>query len=177
MVRRDLRILEKYNLTIVPNEEVQESDYPRILALYEMLYIGKYTKYSPRYTLKFIQMTHQNKMVDYILLKRGSVIEGFISYFIYNNAMTNCIFGYDISLPHSHALYKLLTRLVLEKADELDLVVNDGSGGDAAKEMRGMKPSTEYMGLYNTHLSLSRRLLWDSVAFVYKKLTRSKNQI
>lgn len=171
MIRRDSKVLKKYNFTIVPSDEVQEDDYPRILALYEMLYMGKYTKYSPQYTQKFIKMTHQNKMVNYVLLKREGVMEGFFSYFIFNGAMINCLFGYDVTLPHSHQIYKVLTRLVLNKAEELGVVMNDGSGGDAAKEIRGMKATTEYMGLYSAHLPLLRRLLWNSVAFFYKKFT------
>lgn len=169
--RRDLRILQKFNFTIVPNDEIQESDYPHMLALYEMLYIGKYTKYSPQYTLKFIKMTHQSKMVAYTLLKKEGVIEGFFSYFVYQNGMMNCLFGYNVDSPQSHEIYKVLTRLILEKSNELGLLYNDGSGGDAAKAMRGLKTSLEYMGLCNDHLPLPRRLLWNGIAFFYKKLT------
>lgn len=166
--RKDLRLMEKHNLRLIPSEQVLESHYPRILELYEMLYVEKYTKYSPRYTVEYIKHTHQNKIVDYVLLEHEGVIEGYFSYFTFNHSMMNCLFGYNVASPISHDLYKLLTRLVLEESEKLGLILNDGSGGDAAKIRRGLKPSSEYMGLYSHHLPMPRRLLWNSVAYFYK---------
>lgn len=168
--RKDLRLMEKHGFTLIPSEDILESHYPRILELYQMLYIDKYTKYSPSYTLEYIKHTHQTKVVKYVILEKEGVIEGFFSYFTYNHSMMNCLFGYNVSSPLSHDIYKLLTRLVLEESEKIGLILNDGSGGDTAKLKRGLKPSSEYMGLYSKHLPLPRRLLWKSVAFFYEKL-------
>lgn len=167
--RRDLKLIESYNYEIVRADQIQESDYARIIDLYEMLYVNKYSKYSPRYTKEFVKNTHQNKMVNYVLLKKGGVVEGFYSYLTFNNAMINCLFGYDVTLDHSHDVYKILTRLVIEEAEKLNLMINDGSGGDSAKINRGMKSTSEFMGIYNAHLPLPRRLLWDAVALCFPK--------
>lgn len=169
--RRDLKILENLNLKIVSSEEIQEGDYSRLRTLYEMLYVDKYTKYSPRYSEKFLKNTHQKKMVTYVALKSGDVIEGFFSYFVYDGVMINCLFGYNTSLSYSHDLYKILTRLVVDESIEKGLILNDGSGGDVAKRQRGLRPFPEYMGLYNTHLAMPRRVLWDIAAFLHKKMT------
>ncbi len=170
--RKDLKIIEKHNFKLLQSHEIQEHHYPRILALYEMLYVDKYTKYSPRYTIEFIKNVHQSKAVEFIALEREGVIEGFLSHFILNKSMVSCLFGYDVTVPHALDIYKLLSRLTLEESEKQNLVFNDGSGGDYSKLMRGEKQSPEYMGVYSKHLSLPRRLLWDSVAFFYKKLTK-----
>lgn len=170
--RKDLRILEKHNLELVSSEEIQETDYARILELYEMIYVNKYTKYSPRYTEEYLKITHKSKMIHYVALKKDGQIVGYFSYFIYNNSVMNTLFGYDITVPYSHDLYKVLTRLVIEESYNHGLIVNDGSGGDVAKLKRGLKPSSEYMGLYCAHLPMPRRLLWNTVAFFYKLLTK-----
>lgn len=168
-IRQDLNVIDKYNFSIVTHDEINESDYERILELYQMLYINKYSKYSPHYTKKYLEITHKNNMVNYTLLKKDGIIEGFFSYFIYNKVMMSCIFGYDTTKSYSHEVYQLLTRLVIEKAEKLGVIVNDGSGGDAAKTLRGMISSSEYMGLYTAHLPLPRRLIWNSIAFFYNK--------
>ncbi len=169
--RRDHKLMERYGYETLRSEDLKEGDYCRIVELYSLLYVKKYTRYSPQYTEAYVKTTHQNKTVHYVAIRRKGVIEGFYSYFIYNKAMINCLFGYDTTLPHAHDIYKVLTRLVLEETERLGLMINDGSGGDSAKTKRGLKPSAEYMGLYNKHLSWPRRFLWNSIAFFYKCLT------
>lgn len=166
--QRDLNILKKYDLEIVPHEAINESDYPRLLELYEKLYIKKYTRYSPHYTVDFLKNTHQKKMVHYSGVKRNGVLEGFLGHFCLNKGMIFSLFGYETEAPHAHDLYKILTRIGLEEAKKLNLILNDGSGGEAAKLNRGLKPSSEYMAIYHKHLPLPRRLLWSTIALFFK---------
>lgn len=168
--RRDMRLIERYNYEIVRNEQLQECDFARMLSLYEMLYLNKYTAYSPKYTEKFFKNVHEKEIVQFVALKKDGVIEGFFGYFIFGNAMINAVFGYDTSLPHSHEIYKILARLTLEEAEKNGLVINEGSGADQAKLNRGLKPYPEYMGLYGAHLSWPRRLIWGAIAALCKKI-------
>lgn len=168
--RRDMRLIAKYNYEIVRNDQIQESDFATMLALYEKLYLDKYTAYSPKYTEKFLKNAHEKKILHFVVLKKEGVIEGFFAYFIFYNSMINAVFGYDTSLPHSHEIYKILARLTLEEAEKNGLVINEGSGADQAKLNRGLKPYPEYLGIYGAHLPWPRRLILQAITALGKKL-------
>jgi len=170
--RRDARLLEKHNYEIIRTDEIEEKDFSRIISLYEMIYLNKYTKYGPKYSEKFLKNTHQKKILNFVALRKNGIIEGFFGYFIFNKGMINCLFGYDVTLPHAREIYCILANLILSETEKLGVVINEGSGGEQAKLNRGLLPHTEYMGLYNAHLPFTRRLMWEGIAYIYKKLQR-----
>lgn len=160
-VMRDKILLEQSDYRVIEHHEISSHDYPRIIELYNMLYLQKYSKHNPQYNEKMIAHWHQNNLLNMKLLKSPSgSIDGVIGCFENEFVTSAPLVGYDTSLPQHIGLYRMLIYLVLKHTDEKNKILNLSSGAPDFKRSRGGQPFIEYAALYSKHLPLRRRIIW-----------------
>ena len=154
--RRDLRLMENGGYLVE-----KEADFARCITLYNLVYRDKHTPFCPHYTVDYLKKAVESDFLEIRVLKRGAETVGVFGFSIRNNTMIVPFFGYDTKLDEKVEIYRILTRLIIEKAEERNVLLNDGSGGDQAKKFRGMKESNEYAAIYARHLPPIRKFFWN----------------
>lgn len=165
--KNDLRLLKKSSYTIVEHGALNENDYQRIVELYNMLYLEKYSVHNPQFNYEFIKLAHQKRTLI-MMGFRNSVgkLDGIIGYFKVGNIITAPLVGYDTRIPKEKGLYRLLMIYLLKKTKEENLLLNLSSGASGFKKLRGGKPHIEYSGIYIKHLPIYLRLFWRFIQFL-----------
>ena len=153
--RRDERLMQSEKYEVGTSE-----DFQKLIWLYDRVYKDKHTIYSPRYTADYLKHAVETGFLNLVVIKKEGVEVGVFGYSIRNGIMIVPFFGYDISCKKRTEVYRILTTLILKKAAELNVALNDGSGGDQAKKFRGMKAANEYAAIYTHHLPLFRKMFW-----------------
>jgi hypothetical protein len=72
--------------------------------------------------------------------------------------ITTPILGYDLTLPTTLGLYRVLSLSLMQQAENLHVVLHQSSGAGEFKRCRGSQGNWEYNVVQCTHLSLWRRL-------------------
>lgn len=158
--RIDLRLLMKSGYEIAGDEELSETDIRRLLHLYNLLYLEKYSYFNPQFSKAFVRHAHQARFFRFRLLRRAGTIDGVMGYYVRNGVMTQPIFGYDTTLSQRLGLYRLLSALTLLEGHEHGLLINASAGVGAFKRIRGGAPALEFNAVYVRHLPAFRQLPW-----------------
>jgi hypothetical protein len=156
--RKDMRRLELLDDELTDLSHIGGADAERIAALYQALYIGKYTALNPAFTSDYIRMTNEAGVIRY----RGTRdADGNISAvaggFNDGRTMTPPVIAYDQSRPRSQGLYRTAMALSVEMAGDAGLKLNWSAGAGIFKANRGGRPVLEYNAYYDRHLSSVRR--------------------
>lgn len=159
--RKDLKLNEKLGYEIVDGKRFSDEDIKRSIALYEKVYVEKYTAFSPRYTEAFLRRVIEHNIFEIYGLKKKGKLDAVTGIFCVDNSMINPFFGYDVEVKEAKELYRLMTMVVIEKAKEKGLVFNDSSGAERTKQWRGLKPYLEYTAFYVKHLPKGRKFFWN----------------
>jgi len=69
------------------------------------------------------------------------------AYFDAPGVMTTPILGYDLALPRPLGLYRLLSMIILERAQQRGLLLHASAGADEFKLLRGAVPALEYLAV------------------------------
>lgn len=141
-------------------ETPTDTELERILDLYNQLYLEKYARLNPQYTLAFLKNLLSEKIIRIKALWHGEKIVAFTGYFTLDGVMINPLIGYDRSYPQKEGLYRLLTLETMLEAEKQGLLLNMSSGAAHFKRLRGAQPFLEYNMVYDRHLSFFRRLPW-----------------
>ncbi len=157
--RRDRRLVNKLGYLVLRNNELIGRE-KRICELNRKIYIDKHTKYGPAYTEKFFQVALLSPLFDFVALEKDGVIEGVFAAYKGEQKMCVPIFGYDPEHPQMSQIYRMLTLLVIDESEHCGLFLNDGTGGDVTKQLRGMQKFPEYAAIYARHLRPLRRSFW-----------------
>ncbi len=164
--RRDFRLLEQHGYEVIGKEDFTENDFPRLLELYQKVYLDRYTSYSPHYTVHFLQTAIHNNVIDLIGIKKNGIIDGIMGIRVLNGIMTVPFFGYETSIPQSVGIYRMMSVLVIKEAEKRQVILNDSSGASVPKKFRGLKPLPEYVAVYDKHLAFNRRLFWTGAGLI-----------
>lgn len=132
----------------------------RILELYNQLYLEKYARLNPQYSLEFIQHLFSGGIIRIKALWHGEKIVAFTGYFTLDGVMINPLIGYDQSYPQKEGLYRLLTMETMLEAEKQGMLLNMSSGAAHFKRLRGAQAFLEFNLVYDRHLSFFRRLPW-----------------
>lgn len=132
----------------------------RILDLYNQLYLEKYARFNPQYTLTYLKNLTQGGLIQLKALWHESKIVAFTGYFILDGVMINPLIGYDRSYPQKEGLYRLLTMETMLEAEKRGMLLNMSSGASHFKRLRGAEAHLEYNMVYGRHLPWWRRLPW-----------------
>ena len=157
--RKDLRRIELLDDEIVDLEMLGAGDAERISALYQDLYIRKYTSLNPALTPDFIRMTHEAGVMRYRGARdgRGS-LSAIVGAFDDGRVLTPPVIAYDQSRPRSEGLYRTAMALAVLMACQSGMKLNWSAGAGKFKANRGGRPIMEYTAFYDRHLSRPRRL-------------------
>ncbi|WP_235918239.1 GNAT family N-acetyltransferase [Paenibacillus lutrae] len=169
--RWDATLLKKSGYTVLEHEDLTESDYKRIVDLYEQLYIQKYSALNPQFTEAYISNCHRNGLMYMQGLKDADgVLQGVVGCFIRGDVMTVPLVGYDTSLPQKLGLYRMLMSLVLNRAAQQRQLLHLSSGAAHFKRLRGGEPFIEYSAVYIRHLPAGRRMMWSVLGGILNRI-------
>lgn len=158
--QNDRRALVKSEYAVAAHREISAGDYPRIVALYNQLYLEKYSQHNPQFSEQLIAYWHQHQLLTmYGLRDKEGVLQGIIGFFTSEQVSTAPLVGYNTALPSSKALYRILIYLILDYSKKTNRCLNLSSGASAFKMLRGGMPFIEYSAIYIKHLPLYRRAI------------------
>lgn len=156
--KRDDRLWQRGEFGFEELAEICGSDADRIIDLYRMLYLEKYSRLNPAYTPRFVSLTHDIGMIRYLVLRdREGVIQGFGGMHRSGQYATMPLIGYNTGMNREHGLYRLAFHAGTLYAAHHALRFNMSSGATAFKRNRGAKAEMEFTAFYLRHLPLSRR--------------------
>ncbi|MDR3503675.1 MAG: hypothetical protein P4L79_13945 [Legionella sp.] len=160
-LKRDRAIRKQSEYTLVEHKDILELDFPRIIELYNKLYLEKYSQHNPQYTVAMIKHWHENNLLTMVALKSTEgVIDGVVGIFENATTVSAPLVGYDTNCPQELGLYRQLISLVIDYANKNNKILNLSSGASNYKINRGGQPFIEYAAVYTKHLSLPRRAVW-----------------
>lgn len=163
----DFKLLENTQYTVINHSDIQSSDYHRIVELYNMLYLDKYSRHNPQFTQRCIEHWHKNNLIYFTGLRgTNGQLDGVVGFFKKNGIITAPVVGYDTSKDRRLGLYRMLMALTLKSSIEQKMVLNLSSGASEFKRMRGGQPYIEYSAVYVKHLPLGRRCVWYLMNFL-----------
>ncbi|BAZ37230.1 hypothetical protein NIES4101_31510 [Calothrix sp. NIES-4101] len=159
-LKQDEALIKKNGYEIIQKSQLTFNDIPRIVELYNFLYLDKYSIHNPQFTENFIELVLKNPIWQFQALKKAGRIDGVIGFYIVNGMMTTPILGYDTSLPQQLGLYRMLSVLLTIEASKKGLILHQSSGAAEFKRFRGFIGNIEYSAVYHHHLPLQRKLIW-----------------
>lgn len=170
-IRRDLKLRNSNDLTWVCGDEFTHQDWDRARALYEQLYIEKYSSLNPHYTEHFLSHMHEGGHIDVHGIKdhEGALL-GVVGLCEKHGTLSAPIVGYDRSLPIETALYRRLMAKVFERSIEENLTLNLSAGAASFKLNRGGVPYIEYMAVLDKHLPMTSRFAGSIVEACLEKI-------
>lgn len=168
--RFDLKHFQRTPYEVISANQLNPSDSRRIVALYNALYLDKYSHYNPQFTPDFIQLALENNLLTIKAFAHEGRIDAVMGYFTRNGLATPPLFGYDTQLPQQLGLYRLLSTLMSLEALEHNLNVHFSAGVGRFKRLRGCQPAIEYNAVYHAHLPPERRRPWVLLKTLMDKL-------
>jgi len=165
-VQMDQKLLASKRFVFV-NAENEEA-FNAACALYNCLYLDKYSIHNVQFTPLYLKQLVEQRLVHLRLLK-DTLHEryvGVIGMMGEGGVMTAPIVGYETHYPQKNALYRRIIAYALWYAYEHAYLLNLSSGAAQFKTLRGGEPHLEYMMVYTHHLSLFRRVVWKALSLL-----------
>ncbi|MCA9837225.1 MAG: GNAT family N-acetyltransferase [Trueperaceae bacterium] len=169
-VKLDKRVMAKSQLRLENLEAASDAEIARLLALYNQLYLEKYSYFNPQFSEAFLRLSLENGLVSYQVLKMDERIVAVLGFFWRGKVMTQPIFGYDLGLSQDYGLYRLLSLQTLLEGARRGLSVHASAGVGEFKRLRGGVRVTEYNAVFDRHLPSYRRLPWQGLEGVSSRI-------
>jgi len=160
LLKRDQALLNKHGYELVSGADIAESDIPRIVELYRMLYLEKYSYDNPQFSERFIATARANGTLSLHGLRKEGRLDAVMGYFCRNGVMTTPLFGYDTNIPQSVGLYRMLSACLIGQAQNNRALLHESAGAAQFKRNRGAEADFEYSAVYDRHLPLYRQWCW-----------------
>lgn len=159
--RLDATLLRRTSYRLVPGHALDDSDYPRLEQLYNLLYLDKYCPLNPHFSADWLRCGQRDGWLELTALRHPQGrIDAVVGWFANTHTLTAPVVGYDTSLPQQLGLYRLITRLCLQEAMRRRCVLNFSSGAAHFKRLRGGVPEIEYSMMYVRHLPPRQQRAW-----------------
>ena len=141
------------------------------LALYNLLYLEKYSRYNPQFTLAYFKKCHQDNMIYFQgYTDTNGKLKAFSGLFIIEDTITSPLVGYDINAPKKDGLYIHAIHLIMLYKFQSGKLLNLSSGASQFKRLRGGVSAMEYSVVYSQHLPIYRRIVWKFLKFITNKI-------
>ena len=162
--KSDFKLLQNSNLDIEHIAKFTDMELARVLDLYTEVYVGKYSNLNPKYTTRFLRHLQDSKFMNFIVLRQNQKIVGVVGYYSLHGMMNCPIFGYDMSIPQSHGLYRQLSTVLMLEAQKQGLIFHQSAGASMYKTIRKATALIEYQAVYSQNLSLPKKLTWQMLS-------------
>lgn len=170
-LRKDVAMLKRDDLEVVPNEAIHESDFAELTTLYNQLYLEKYSRHNPRFTQQWFSYLHRENLARFTALRTpAGQFLGVEACCSLHGVLTSPVVGYDLTVPQTLGLYRRLAALPVLEARRLGQPLNLSAGVGRYKALRGGEAVMEYLGVYDRHLPLRRRTPWSFVDLLSTRL-------
>ena len=170
IIKKDKDIQNQSAIQIIDHESFKKEDAHHIKRLYDLLYLEKYSRCNPDFTVNFFEEVIEKKFIELKGILYNGDIKGVIGYLKLNNTMTTPIVGYDTSFSEDLGLYRLLTALAIEESIKSNLLFHMSSGVGHFKRSRGAFQILESLAIYCNHLPFYRRALWKILSLLFNKI-------
>lgn len=163
--KNDLVLLKKSKYKLVDNDDITDNDYSRIVDLYNLLYLDKYSVHNPHFTKEFISNCHKDNFLYFKGFRDPETQElvAILGFYEVDKVMTTPVFGYDTTKDSSEGLYRLITIALLLEGKKRNCLIHSSSGAGKFKRLRGAAAYNEYTAIYYKHLPFYRRVFWYSI--------------
>lgn len=169
--RLDATLLRRSGYRVETGADLSHAEFERIEALYNLLYLDKYSVLNPHYSAAWLEQGQRDGWLELRVLRAAcGRIDGVAGWFASDSVLSAPIVGYDTALPQRTGLYRQLTRLCLEEAARRRMLLNFSSGAAHFKRLRGGQPQIEYSLVHIAHLPLRQRLVWRTLAALLQGL-------
>ncbi len=156
----DARRLRRAPETPLQHDVFGPAELRRARALYDALYLHKYSPHNPQFTDRYFTHAHRERFLTFTGLTLDGQLDAVAGGWQRGGVLTQPVFGYDTQAERSRGLYVRLTTLTLQGARDAGLLVNASGGVGAFKRARGGVPVREYSLVYTRHLPLAQRAAW-----------------
>lgn len=160
LFKSDLRLLKNSGYEVIDHTELTQEDLPRILELYQKLYINKHSNLNPQLTLPYLKLMFEKNLFHFFALKKEGKIDGVVGVVKRNQMMLCPFLGYDLNVPKESCLYRLLCTILMLEAKKNQLLFHQSSGASMYKKIRKAVPCIEYIAIDYKHLSFKRKIPW-----------------
>ncbi|MBL9047649.1 MAG: hypothetical protein JNK34_10140 [Tabrizicola sp.] len=151
--------------------EVSDCDARRIVDLYALLYLEKYSRLNAAFTQQFVRLTHRTGLIRYlVLLDQKGTIQGLAGMYQNGSHATMPLMGHNTALDQRLGLYRLAFHAGILYAAEHRLRPNMSSGATAFKRNRGATPEIEYTAFHLRQLAWRRRLPFSTLSLVAREV-------
>ena len=168
--REDLKLFKRTPYQVVDGAALSAAEAGRVLELYGALYLDKYSRYNPRFTLEFIRLALAERLLHVRALARDGRIDAVLGYVARRSYITAPLFGYDLRLPRELGLYRQLSTLISLEGLARGATVHLSAGVGSFKRIRGGLPALEYNAVYDAHLPAWRRRPWALLQLIADRL-------
>jgi hypothetical protein len=168
-LNRDEKIIPQMGYTVVETFEPSPDILAQIQALYDDLYLRKYSHLNPVFTAAFYSNTASKGLLKYILLYDKDKMIGVIGYWHMNGVMTTPILGYEVDRGRETKAYRVLSHLIVREAKKHSLRLNQSSGAAEFKSLRGNVAQIESSYVFDRHIPLLRRLPFTIFRWLLRK--------
>lgn len=160
VIKSDFKLLRESSFQIFDEGQIDVSEYPDLLALYNSLYITHHSARNPQLTELYMKMLAENGLLKFKILKQDGRIRGVAGYLKRNGVFLCPLFGYEKDDPDHNTIYRLLNTLLLLEAQKEKLIFHQSAGASFYKSIRRAKGSYEYNAIYTRHLPFKQRAGW-----------------
>jgi hypothetical protein len=160
LFKSDLKLLHNSGYEIIDSSDLASSDVPRLLDLYNDLFIIKHSTINPQFTQSYVELMLNQRLMHFKALRKEGKIDGVIGFIERNGMMFAPFFGYDRTVSKETGLYRLLSTVLMLESNERKLLFHQSSGASTFKKIRKANAAIESLAVYHQHLSFKRRLPW-----------------
>lgn len=168
-IRRDEKLISINNLNISDSPDNYPSIQRELNKLYSSLYVEKHSHLNPMYTTKFFDLILRVPGFSVQLVLDEAKLIGFIAYLTRYNVTYAPMLGYDVNLPQSKGIYRVLSSLKITAAQKAGSCLHSSAGAASFKRNRGHTAIIEYHAIYSRHLSLARRSIYYIMMIIVNK--------
>ncbi|SDL00533.1 GNAT family N-acetyltransferase [Paenibacillus jilunlii] len=170
LVKRDRALLDKHGYTVEAPGQITAEDVTRIVELYELLYIHKYSEYNPQFTEAYIRLALEKRTLHIYGLRKNGRLDAVLGFYSREGAMTAPLFGYDTSLSQPLGLYRMLSAVLIDLAGSRGQLLHESSGVGQFKRNRGAVAATELSAVFDQGTSRLNRCSWSFLGWLLRRV-------
>lgn len=158
--KSDLKLMRETEYEILDGSALKDEDYKRLIDLYTMVYLEKYSDLNPAHTEELLKHGVASKTMELRVLVKNGSIDGVVAFYERSGVMTCPFFGYDTTKPLGDKLYRCLCTVLMLEAQKRQVLFHQSSGAAFYKTIRRAECCIDYTAVYIKHLPWYRKLPW-----------------